>query len=110
MMRLDDLSPGRPCLLLMVLLLRTCSGSLRFLTQSDTVYMHELPYHNLVELELALESNWNLRIAACHEGEQLQEIFNHNGHGPVAAFPFTLQWHQYSNIYMNVSICLSVYA
>ena len=66
--------------------------------------MRDLPFHNLVELELAVEGDWNLQIAACHEGEQFQEIFNHNGHGPVEAFPFTLQWHKHSNIYMNVTL------
>ena len=96
----------RMCLMLVASLVRACSGRLRFLTRSDTVYMQELPYHNLVELELTCEGDWNLRIAACHEGEQFQEIFNHNGHGPVAAFPFTLQWHQYSNIYINVRACV----
>jgi len=80
-----------------------CSG-LKFLTRSDTVYMDAVPYYNIVAFEISVESEWSIVIQACHEGAEYQDIFKHTGDGTIPVWPFSLQWNQYADIHMNVTL------
>ena len=80
------------------------AGSLRFLRTPDTVYLEELPFSQAIDLEIGAQGAWRVAIDAGHEGQAPAPIFRHEGHGPIAVWPFTFEWAQYAAIVLTVTL------
>ena len=80
------------------------AGSLRFLRTPDTIYLEGLPFSQAIDLEIGAQGAWRVAIDAGHEGQAPAPIFRHEGHGPIAVWPFTFEWAQYAAILVTVTL------
>jgi len=81
-----------------------CLCNLRVLTRSDTVYIAAVPFYSIMAVDIAVQGDWVISMAACHEGLPFQDLFTHRGQGPMDEWPFALQWNEHADIHVNISL------
>ena len=84
--------------------LAPCLCTLRVKTRSDTVYITEVPFYSIMEIDVAVEGDWIISMAACHEGFPYQDLFQHKGQGPIGGWTFAMQWNEVRDIHVNITL------
>ena len=99
---------GLPALWLLAVfcaaVLAPCLCTLRVKKRSDTVYITEVPFYSTMEIDIAVDGDWIISMAACHEGLPFQDIFQHKGQGPMDGWTFALQWNEVRDIHVNITL------